>query len=94
MSTNVGNQSRAANNWLCTVPGFALNFSDDEFNPEELHVLQHLMSQVPHARFVVQPGSETSYGHLTMAHPDLWAQHVAEFMRELGDAPPGSGERG
>jgi hypothetical protein len=34
-----------------------------------------------------QPGSETSFGHLTMAHPELWAQHVGEFMRWLGDAP-------
>jgi homoserine O-acetyltransferase len=67
---------------------YALNFSDDEFNPEELHVLERLMPQVRHGRFVVQPGSATSYGHLTMAHPDLWAKHVAEFMRELGDASP------
>jgi homoserine O-acetyltransferase len=67
---------------------FALNFDDDEFNPEALHVLERLMPQVPHGRFVVQPGSETSFGHLTMAHPELWAQHVGEFMHWLGDAPP------
>ena len=66
---------------------FALNFDDDEFNPEMLHVLERLMPQVPQGRFIVQPGSETSFGHLTMAHPDLWAQHVGEFMRWLGDAP-------
>ncbi|MGB7099849.1 MAG: hypothetical protein WBD95_13935, partial [Xanthobacteraceae bacterium] len=67
---------------------FALNFDDDEFNPEVLHVLDRLMPQVPHGRFIVQPGSETSFGHLTMAHPELWAQHVSEFMRWLGDVPP------
>jgi homoserine O-acetyltransferase/O-succinyltransferase len=66
---------------------FALNFDDDEFNPEMLHVLEGLMPQVPQGRFTDQPGSETSFGHLTMAHPDLWAQHVGEFMRWLGDAP-------
>jgi homoserine O-acetyltransferase len=66
---------------------FALNFDDDEFNPEVLHVLERLIQQVPHNRFVVQPGSETSFGHLTMAHPELWAQHVGEFMHWLGDAP-------
>jgi homoserine O-acetyltransferase len=66
---------------------FALNFDDDEFNPEMLHVLERLMPQVPHGRFVVQPGSETSFGHLTMAHPELWAEHVGEFMRWVGDAP-------
>ena len=67
---------------------FALNFDDDEFNPEMLHVLEHLIPQVPHSRFVVQPGSETSFGHLTMAQPELWAQHVGEFMRWLGDRGP------
>jgi homoserine O-acetyltransferase/O-succinyltransferase len=66
---------------------FALNFDDDEFNPEVLHVLERLIRQVPLGRFIVQPGSETSFGHLTMAHPELWAQHVGEFMRWLGDAP-------
>ena len=66
---------------------FALNFDDDEFNPEMLHVLERLMPLVSHCRFIVQPGSETSFGHLTMAHPELWAQHVGEFMHWLGDAP-------
>jgi len=69
---------------------FALNFSDDEFNPAQLHVLDRLVPKVPRGRFVVQDGSEISYGHLTMAHPELWSQHVAEFMREVGD---GSAER-
>jgi homoserine O-acetyltransferase/O-succinyltransferase len=63
---------------------FALNFSDDEFNPAQLDVLDRLVPTVPHGRFIVQEGSETSYGHLTMAHPELWSQHVADFMRELG----------
>jgi len=67
---------------------FALNFSDDEFNPSQLHILDRLMPKVPNCHFVVQAGSETSYGHLTMAHPELWSQHVAEFMHELGDASP------
>jgi homoserine O-acetyltransferase len=66
----------------------ALNFSDDEFNPSELHVLDRLMPMVPHGRFILQEGSETSYGHLTMAHPELWSQHVAAFMHDLGDASP------
>jgi homoserine O-acetyltransferase len=67
---------------------FALNFSDDEFNPAQRHVLDRLMPKVPHGRFIVQEGSESSLGHLTMARPDLWFQHVGEFMHELGDASP------
>ena len=64
---------------------FALNFDDDEFNPEVLHVLEHLMPEVKHGKFVVQPGNSESFGHLTMAHPDLWERHVADFLKWLGD---------
>lgn len=63
----------------------ALNFDDDEFNPARLHILERLMPQVKHGNYVVQPGTDTSYGHLTMMHPELWADHVATFMREIGD---------
>ncbi|WP_213736133.1 alpha/beta fold hydrolase [Bradyrhizobium sp. dw_411] len=64
---------------------FALNFGDDEFNPDELNLLETLTPRVKNGRYVVQPGSPESFGHLTMAHPELWSKHVAEFMRELGD---------
>jgi homoserine O-acetyltransferase len=64
---------------------FALNFADDEFNPDELHVLQNAVPKLKQGRYVVQPGTATSPGHLTMTRPDLWAQHIAEFMRWLGD---------
>lgn len=66
---------------------FALNFSDDEFNPDELHILQKLVPAVKNDRYVVQQGTSTSFGHLTMAHPELWADHVASFMNWLGDPP-------
>jgi homoserine O-acetyltransferase len=64
---------------------FALNFDDDAFNPVELHVLEHLMPKVRQGRLVIEPGTSTSFGHLTMAHPELWANHVGEFMKWLGD---------
>jgi homoserine O-acetyltransferase/O-succinyltransferase len=67
---------------------FALNFSDDEFNPDELQVLQSRMKSVKNGRYVVQLGSSETYGHLTMAHPALWAEHVREFVQALEGAPP------
>jgi len=67
---------------------FALNFSDDEFNPDVLQVLQRLMPRVPHGRYVVQTGTPHSYGHWTMTHPTLWAHYVREFMNALGEPPP------
>jgi homoserine O-acetyltransferase len=64
---------------------FALNFGDDEFNPDELKLLETLTPRVKNGRYVVQAGTPESFGHLTMAHPELWSKHVAEFMRDLGD---------
>jgi homoserine O-acetyltransferase/O-succinyltransferase len=66
---------------------FALNFSDDEFNPDELRVLQGLVPKLKQGRYVVQPGTPSSPGHFTMTRPDLWAERVGEFMRWLGDSP-------
>jgi homoserine O-acetyltransferase len=63
----------------------ALNFTDDEFNPDELQILQTRIKQVKGGQYVVQGGSPDSYGHLTMAHPALWAAHVGDFMRRLED---------
>ncbi len=60
-----------------------LNFGDDEFNPVSLHALEALTATVPQARLVVQPGTTRSFGHLTQAHPSLWAEHVERFMRDL-----------
>lgn len=66
---------------------YALNFGDDEFNPAELRILEQLMPRVPHGQYAIQPGSSSSFGHLTMAHPELWADRVATFMKELEQTP-------
>jgi homoserine O-acetyltransferase/O-succinyltransferase len=62
---------------------YALNFDDDEFNPVGLGILQRTVTQVPNARYAVQPGTPESHGHLTMAHPGLWANQVAIFMKSI-----------
>jgi homoserine O-acetyltransferase len=73
---------------------FALNFGDDEFNPQELRILDQLMPKVKNGRFFVQEGTADSYGHLTMAFPELWADHVSEFMESLGkDSDAANGVR-
>jgi homoserine O-acetyltransferase len=68
-----------------TTKVLALNFGDDEFNPDILQILETRMARVKQGRTIVQPGSPTAFGHLTMAHPELWAGHVAEFMDEVRD---------
>jgi homoserine O-acetyltransferase len=62
---------------------YALNFSDDEFNPDGLGLLQSRMKLVKNGSYVVQTGTPDSFGHLTMAHPSLWAARVREFMNSL-----------
>ena len=70
---------------------FALNFSDDEFNPDKLQVLQNIVPKLERGRYLIQEGTPTSPGHLTMTRPELWAPHVAEFMKWLDDrADPAS----
>jgi len=64
---------------------YALNFSDDAFNPGDLRVLETLVPKLKHGRYVVQAGTATSPGHFTMTRPDLWAGHVGDFMRWLGN---------
>jgi homoserine O-acetyltransferase/O-succinyltransferase len=66
---------------------FALNFSDDEFNPDDLQVLQDRVPKLKQGRYVVQLGTAESPGHFTMTRPDLWAPHVGKFMQWLGDMP-------
>ncbi|SPP92942.1 alpha/beta fold hydrolase [Bradyrhizobium vignae] len=65
----------------------ALNFSDDEFNPSELRVLESAVPKLEQGRYLIQEGTKSSPGHLTMTWPSFWAQHVAEFMHWLGDKP-------
>ena len=66
---------------------FALNFSDDEFNPDELQILQSRMKSVKNGHYLVQKGSSETCGHLTMAHPALWAEHVREFVHDIEISP-------
>jgi homoserine O-acetyltransferase len=62
---------------------YALNFTDDEFNPDELKILQTQMKRVANGQYVVQEGTSKTPGHLTMMFPHLWASHVDAFMRSL-----------
>jgi homoserine O-acetyltransferase len=57
-----------------------LNFADDEFYRDSLHILEQDMPKVQRARFVVRPVSDGSVGHMTMAHPALWADQVRVFV--------------
>lgn len=62
------------------APLFAVNFMDDLINAADLGVMQHLVSQVPHGRFVEVPEGPHSYGHQTLAHPEVWKPYLIQLM--------------
>jgi homoserine O-acetyltransferase len=63
---------------------FALNFADDEFYRDSLHILQGDVQHVHDGRIVVRPITAGSGGHFSMSHPDLWKDQAAVFMNWLG----------
>jgi homoserine O-acetyltransferase/O-succinyltransferase len=67
---------------------FALNFSDDAFNPVALGLLEQSMSRVPRGTYAIQPGTPRSFGHFTQAHPELWADQLGVFLKALQAPTP------
>lgn len=59
---------------------FALDFTDDQLDPVELHLLKTLIQRVKNGRAIIQEGNLSSYGHLTMSHPELWKNQVQTFI--------------
>ncbi|MDP1836238.1 MAG: alpha/beta fold hydrolase [Chlamydiales bacterium] len=62
---------------------YALDFSDDQLDPMGLAVLKTLIKRVKNGRAVIQEGNDSSFGHLTMAHPQLWEHQVKTFVSLL-----------
>jgi len=71
-----------------TAPLLAVNFEDDEVNPNQLGVLQRAIEHVERGRAVVVPTSTASDGHLSLTHARLWASHVQEILEWTADGPP------
>jgi homoserine O-acetyltransferase/O-succinyltransferase len=74
------------------APLYAVNFADDLINATDLSVMQHVIGAVRHARYVEVPETGKSYGHMTLAHPEVWKPYLVELLRETehGQAKPGS----
>lgn len=59
---------------------FAVNFADDLINAVDLGVMQQAISAVPNGAFVEMPESAHSYGHQTLAHPEVWKPYLAKLL--------------
>ncbi|WP_422743463.1 alpha/beta fold hydrolase [Mycobacterium sp. WMMD1722] len=63
-----------------TAPLLAVNFEDDEVNPNRLGVLQHAIARVARGRAAIVPASPESDGHLSLTDARLWASHVRQIL--------------
>ncbi|MDN7813389.1 alpha/beta fold hydrolase [Burkholderia gladioli] len=63
---------------------FAVNFQDDLINATDLGAMQRLVPEVPGGRFVEIPEGAGSYGHQTLAHPEVWGKYLVQLLDEVG----------
>lgn len=62
------------------APLLAINSADDFVNPPELPMMQALIGQVRHGRFVLLPISDETRGHGTHSLPALWGRELSAFL--------------
>src|ERR1700678_562800 len=60
-------------------PMLTINFADDLTNPPE-HL--HLPTASNYTEVIV-PAGASSYGHMTLAHPAVWASALGSFLQRL-----------
>jgi homoserine O-acetyltransferase len=60
-------------------PMLAINFADDLINPPELLNLPTASNYTE----VMFPAGPASYGHMTLAHPAVWASALGSFLQRL-----------
>lgn len=66
------------------APVLAINSADDQVNPPELGLMEHLMPRVRHGRYVLIPTSDQTRGHGTHSLPAIWKSYLAELLQQLG----------
>ena len=64
-------------------PMLTINFANDLINPPEL---LHLPTASNYTK-VMFPTGPTSYGHMTLAHPAVWASALGSFLQRLPHEP-------
>ncbi|MBY0495151.1 MAG: alpha/beta fold hydrolase [Cyanobacteria bacterium] len=61
----------------------AINSADDFVNPPELPMMQTLIKQVKHGRFILLPITDETRGHGTHSLPAIWGGELVKFLQEL-----------
>jgi len=66
-----------------TAPLLAINSADDFVNPPELPMMETLIKQVKHGRFILLPITDQTRGHGTHTLPAVWGAQLAEFLASV-----------
>ncbi|MGI4765771.1 MAG: alpha/beta fold hydrolase [Janthinobacterium lividum] len=66
-----------------TGPLLSVNFGDDLLNPAELGRTEAAMAHVKTGTALLIPAGPGTYGHQTLAHPEVWGPALASFMAKL-----------
>jgi homoserine O-acetyltransferase len=64
-----------------TASLYSLNFTDDQLNPYYLHIAEDNITKVKNGKAVTQQGNAHTFGHLTIAHPELWQDQATNFIQ-------------
>lgn len=65
-----------------TAPVLWINSADDFINPPELGIAENLVKRMPHAKFILIPISDATFGHGTHTHAAVWKDYLIDFLRE------------
>ena len=64
------------------APLLAINSADDFINPPELGIPEKLVTQMPHAKFILIPISDATRGHGTHTAAAVWKQYLIDFLAQ------------
>ncbi len=70
-----------------TAPVLWINSADDFINPPELGIAQHMVTRMPHARFVLIPVSDATRGHGTHTQAAVWKKDLVDFLAQTANRP-------
>jgi len=65
-----------------TTPVLWINSADDFVNPPELGIAEKLVTQMPHAKFILIPISDATRGHGTHTQAAVWKNYLIEFLAQ------------
>jgi homoserine O-acetyltransferase len=65
------------------APLLAINFVDDELNPDELGVLETAIRKVKRGHVITVPVGSKSMGHQSLRIAEIWAPYVQRFLEEI-----------